>query len=64
MSVEGQDMTNVLIGPHDDDAAAVPIDAAYRINVVAASKIGAKELFVVLKPVTAFTRQKKRGHIF
>ena len=64
MSVEGQDMADILIGPHDDHAAAVSIHAAHRVNVAAASKVGAEDLFVILKPVAAFARHEKRGHIF
>ena len=62
MAIERQHMRDILIRPHHDHAAFVPIDAADRKDVVTALEVGAEHLFVVAKPVTSFRREKERGH--
>src|SRR5947199_3722 len=58
MAVKRKHMRDILVRPHHDHAAFVPIDAAHRKDVVAALEIGAEHLFVVAKSVTSFCREK------
>ena len=62
MAIEREDMRDILVRPHHDHAAFVPIDAAHRKDVVAAFQVGAEHLLVVAKPVTSFRREQERGH--
>src|SRR2546423_8286238 len=59
MAVKRKHMRDILVRPHHDHAAFVPIDAAHRKDVVAALEIGAEHLFVVAKSVTSFCREKE-----
>ena len=62
MGVERENMRDVLVRPHDDHAPPRSIDAPHVENVVAVLQVGAEHLLIVTEPVTAFARQKERGH--
>ncbi len=62
MGVERKHMGDILVGSHDDHAAAIAIDAAHVENVVAAFQIRAEHFLVVAEPVTAFAGEKKLRH--
>ena len=60
----GRTWRDILVRPHDDDAALLAIDATHVENVVPALEIRAEHLLVVAEPVTALPRQKELGHVF
>src|SRR5882757_10884059 len=62
VGIERQDVGNILVWSHDDDAAPVSIDPAHIENVVAAFQVGAEHLLVVTKLVAALPGQEKRWH--
>ena len=62
ISIEREDMRDVLIRPHDDHAPCLPIDAAHCKDVVTALDICAKHLLVIAEVVTPLSGQKQRRH--
>jgi len=53
ISVEREDMRDILIRPHDDQAPCLPIDVAHCKDVVATFSVDAEYLVVIVKPETA-----------
>ena len=55
-------MCDVLVRSHNNNATPVSIDASHLENVLAASKVGTEDLFIVAQPIPTLPGQKQRGH--
>ena len=59
--IKRQDMGDILVRPHDHDAAVSPIDASRIKNVRAALQVRAENLLIVRKPVRPFPGSRNAG---
>src|SRR5690606_29929325 len=60
MARQRQDLRDILVRPHDDDAAILAVDATQIEDVMPIFAIGAENLFVVKQAVAAFGRPQER----
>ena len=63
IGIERENMRDILVGPHNDHAAAFPIDATHAEDVAATFQVRAEHFLVVAKPVTALPGKKESGHV-
>ena len=59
VSIERQNVGNILIRSHDDHTPSVSINTTHIENVVAAFQVGAEHLLVVAKLVATLPGQQK-----
>ena len=57
---ERQDLRDVLVRPHHDQATGLFVDATHVVNILLRVVEGAKGFFIIVQTVVAFGREQQR----